>query len=114
MQIGLEQTVDRYDSGHGIVTVHKFTDENLERINGFSSGFIINFVTESTVRLYFTLFRGYNVTVTYDFNNDVFHCDMCDPVGKLQVEISHVDRIEKVVDEIEELYIKSYTAGTHE
>lgn len=107
MQIGLEQTVDRYDNGYGIITVHKFTDKNLERINNF----VINFVTESTARLYFTLFRGYNVTITYDFNNDVFRCDMCDPIGAVQARANHIDRIEKVIDKIEELYVKSYTAN---
>lgn len=111
MQIGLEQTVDRYDNGYGIITVHKFTDKNLERINSFSNNYILNFTTESTVRMYFTLFKGYNVTVTYDFNNDVFYCDMCDPVGKLHAKVNHIDRIEKVIEEIEKLYVKSYTAN---
>lgn len=114
MQIGLEQTVDRYDNGYGIITVHKFTDINLERINSFSNNYILNFTTESTVRLYFTLFRGYNVTITYDFNNDVFCCDMCDMNGIVQTKINHIDRIDRVIDKIEELYMKSYSVRQNE
>lgn len=106
MQIGLKQTVDKYDNGYGFITVHKFTDRNLERINSFSNNFIINFITESTVRLYFTLFRGYNVTITYDFNNDVFYCDFCDKTGINLVKVNHIDRIHKVIDKIEEHYMK--------
>lgn len=105
MQIGLEQTVDKYDSGYGFITVHKFSDKNLERINSFSNSYIMNFVTESTVRLYFTLFRGYNVTITYDFNNDVFYCDFCDSTGINMMKVNHIDRIHKVIDKIEEHYM---------
>lgn len=108
MQIGLEQTVDKYDNGYGFITVHKFTDRNLERINSFSNNFIINFVTESTVRLYFTLFRGYNVTITYDFNNDIFYCDFCDRTGINLMKVSHIDRIHKVIDKIEEHYMSGF------
>jgi hypothetical protein len=112
MQIHLEQTVDKYDNGYGLVIVHKFSDKNLERINSFSNNYIMNFVTESTVRLYFTLFRGYNVTVTYDFNNDIFYCDFCDKIGMTLAKINNISKIDKIIDKIEEHYIKGFSGNS--
>jgi hypothetical protein len=107
MQIRLDQTVERIDTGYGHTTIHKFVDKNIERINSFSRTYMMSFVSESTVRLYFEMFRGYNVTMTYDFNNDVFYCDFCDSSGKMASKVNHIDRIGRVIDKIEELYIQT-------
>ena len=109
MQIRLDQTVERIDTGYGHTTIHKFVDKNLERINSFSRTYMMSFISDSTVRLYFDMFRGYNVTMTYDFNNDVFYCDFCDGSGKVASKVKHIDNIERIIDKIEELYINSYS-----
>lgn len=109
MQIHLDQTVERVDTGYGITTIHKFTDKNLERVNTFANHYMMSFTSESTVRLYFDLFKGYNATMTYDFNNDVFYCDVCDRNGVVKVKINHIDSIVKVIDAIEKQYINEFT-----
>lgn len=108
MQINLANTVDKYDHGYGFITVHSFADRNLERINSFSNSFMMNFISESVVRLYFTLYHGSNVTVQYDFMSDRFYCDFCDSVGSSIARISHVADINRIVDKIEEYYVKSF------
>lgn len=108
MQINLEQTTERIDTGWGVTVIHKFNDINLERINSFSHNWIMSFITEGEVRMYFTLFKDHNVTIIYDFNNDILSCDFCDNKGNVLQDINHIKYINKIIDKIEEHYIKSY------
>lgn len=108
MQINLKQYSERKETGFGPIIIHKFDDINIERINSFSNYYNMDFITESKVRLYFTLFKDYNVTIIYDFNNDIFSCDFCDNEGKIVQDINHIKYIEKIINKIEEYYIKSY------
>lgn len=106
MQIKLEQIVEKYDSGYGLITIHKFTDMNLERVNSFCTNYVMNFISNSVVRLYFELFKGYNVTITYDFIKDVFYCDLCDAHSIVLKKINNISKIDRIIDKIEELYLE--------
>lgn len=107
-QINLKQTSERIETGYGIMVIHKFDDINLERINSFSNYYIMDFITDTKTRMYFELFKEYNVTIMYDFKEDIFSCDLCDNTGKLIQDIKHIKYIHKVIDKIEEYYMKSY------
>ena len=109
MQIRLDQTVERIDTGFGPTTIHKFVDKNLERINSFSKTYMMNFISDSTVRLYFDMFDSNNVTITYDFNNDIFYYDLCGQTSKVYGVVTHIEHIDRIIDKIEELYIKAYS-----
>jgi len=105
MQINLEQVIEKYDSGYGLIVIHKFTDINLERINSFCNTYIMNFISKTNVRLYFELFKGYNVTITYDFIKDIFYCDLCDANCIVLKKINTINKIDKIIDKIEEVYL---------
>lgn len=87
------------------VTLTKFSDPRMERINSFTQYFYIDNSSEY-VYIYFELFKLYRCIFKYVFDNEIVDLEI---VSNTSNEVLlRTDELEIAIDKIEELYIASF------
>jgi hypothetical protein len=95
------------DIGWGPVSLTKFADPRLERVNSFSQYFYID-PTSEYYYIYFEMFELYRCIVKYTFDDQDLDVEI---INNTDHEVLlKTDDLDLVVDKVEELYMDCFRA----
>lgn len=96
---------EKHDIGWGRISLTRFADRRLERINSFSEYFYVD-PTSDYLYIYFELFDLYRCVVKYTYHDLQLDVEIINNTD--HEVILKTDDLEFVVEKIEEIYIENF------
>lgn len=92
------------NNGYNYLSITKFSNSNLERINSFANYFYIDFHPD-VLTIYFELFKNYRLIFKYTYQTK--DCDYEIISNSNNEVLLKTDDVKLSIDKIEEIYIET-------